>query len=916
MRSQGAVATGPALINSLGSFAMSDTDLTKRAFLQVMGASLPAVQLVLGAAGAPPQRAQAASSNRAKFTPLDCTAHFNASAADLGRREQAKDLTAEGARDALVRTPSGSQRFRGIPFELGPGSEPARKAWIALARANKSWTASRLEIPVGRAATFLCLAQFCDWDPSEKPEPDSGAFEKAGQELARLTLVYEDDAEHAHPIRRRFEVNSLSVPWGHLCFCALPHRQDAPRRLTDPLRNAMDWGDLQMAAWSGDYPGASDVQATLWISAIENPAPERMIKSLRFEAGSEDPVFLCGATLFHGKDNPLRYERLAPLRIELPKGTAYEPDRWTATVDLGVIARTYPGHAFEADRWLSSPSPGLGEVRPAGPAQYFMIELAASPEATLTVEDSKTGHRDEFPMRQVYENREPAARVQFLDRERTWLHGRVTDRESGRLTPVRIAFQSSDGRYIPPYGHRTEINASWFQDYGADIKMADSSFAYVDGNFQIELPVGEVFVEVSKGFEYEPIRKKLRIEGDQGELNLEIGRFFNLRARNWVSADTHVHFLSPSTAVLEGQAEGLNLINLLAAQWGDLFTNVGDLPHGHLSSSDGDMLVCPGTENRQHILGHIGMLGTHANPVFPMSSSSPEEGYLGNPLWRGLCEWADTCREREGLAVAVHFPYPTGELAAAIALGKIDAVELWPEDMSEHFDNLRFQEWYRYLNCGYRLPAVAGTDKMGAWVPAGAYRAYAQLGADEFSFKSWAKAVRSGNTFMSSGPLLLFEADGRAPGSGIRVTKSGASIEVRAEARSAVPIHRLEIMLNGRIAASREENAGAKEIMFHDTVRVEGPGWIAARCASRLSTPGFRVAAHTSPVYLTVPGTELFSAPVAAYMLTLIDGSEAWASQLATRPDPAQFQRILQVFKDARARVHARMHQHVTSGGA
>jgi hypothetical protein len=38
----------------------------------------------------------------------------------------------------------------------------------------------------------------------------------------------------------------------------------------------------------------------------------------------------------------------------------------------------------------------------------------------------------------------------------------------------------------------------------------------------------------------------------------------------------------------------------------------------------------------------------------------------------------------------------------------------------------------------------------------------AHLGDSEFSFANWAKAVKSGNTFMSSGPLLLFEVDGRA----------------------------------------------------------------------------------------------------------------------------------------------------------
>ena len=48
------------------------------------------------------------------------------------------------------------------------------------------------------------------------------------------------------------------------------------------------------------------------------------------------------------------------------------------------------------------------------------------------------------------------------------------------------------------------------------------------------------------------------------------------RERGWVTADTHVHFLSPQTALLEGAAEGVNVVNLLASQWGEMFSNVGD----------------------------------------------------------------------------------------------------------------------------------------------------------------------------------------------------------------------------------------------------------------------------------------------------------------------------------------------------
>jgi hypothetical protein len=395
-------------------------------------------------------------------------------------------------------------------------------------------------------------------------------------------------------------------------------------------------------------------------------------------------------------------------------------------------------------------------------------------------------------------------------------------------------------------------------------------------------------------------------------VNLEMPRLVDLRSKGWVSADTHVHFLPPTTGVLEGQAEGLNLVNVLAAQLGDLFTNVGDIPYGPLTSKDGDTMLWVCSENRQHILGHIGLLGVHGEPVYPMSASGPEESYLGDPLWRSLAEWADECRERGGLAVGAHFPYPTGEIAADIVMGKLDAIELWPDN--DRFNTLRCMDYYRYLNCGYRLPLVGGTDKMSANEAVGANRVYAHLGDTEFSFENWAKAVRSGNTFMTTGPLLLFTADGHVPGEEIKFRSGGGTLEVEALATCFFPIHRLEVVVNGRVVASREEPEGAREMILKEHVQVPGPGWIAARCTSRYSSAGTgqvpRKVAHTSPVYLVVPGSELFSPPAASYFLILIDGAQTWVENLATRPDAERFGKLLRLFGDARSKLHQRMHDH------
>lgn len=828
-----------------------------------------------------------------KFTVLDLKPYFNA-----GRGPEGWHPAIGEQFGAL---PAGPQTFWGIPFELDPGEA---NCWLVMARDSGAVT-----LRLSEKASYLVIVHFCDssHDPEGQAQPADyyvGQIAQPGEHLADYVLLYADGSEHRQPVRRRFEVNEAMVAWGQRAFAARPHVESV----------ALDWrGPYPAALWgrhqTGVGPGPDGGPLRYWLYALENPQPEKELAAIRLEPTGAGRLAVAGITLYHGQEHPLRHHRLESLRVTLPEPTSL--DEVETAIDLGVIARRYAVPAFDPESWLEGDPKGWGEeALPLQPTDQLLLDVTASPEARLKVAGR------EVDLSPVYQDGQGQSadgqvRVEILTPRKTWVHVTVEDESTGRPTPVRVHFRATDGRYLPPYGHSHEVNDNWFEDYGGDLKLGSTQYAYVDGCFQVELPVGEVYVEMAKGFEYRPVRQRLVIQPGQRELTLHLGRAFDWRRQGWVTADTHVHFLSPQTAWLEAQAEGLNMVNLLASQWGDLFTNVADLTGDLSGVSRDDTLIWVGTENRQHLLGHMSLLGVKGEPVFPMCASGPQESYLGDPTWMSMAEWADLCREREGLVVIPHFPNPYCEVAADIVLGKVDAAEI--RYFTPALDSFNVREWYRFLNCGYQVAAVGGTDKMSAGMPVGGVRTYAHLKDDEFTFANWARAVRAGRTFTTSGPLIGLAVEGRAPGDEIRLPSGGGTLEAEAWVQSVQPFHELQIVVNGQIVSRQATEEGVLETRLRSKVRLEGSAWIAARCVSRLKVwhvwP-IHIAAHTSPVYVRCGEEELFSPSEATYMLTLIDGGLTWLDTLSIPASPERQARIRGVFEEARASLSQRLVRH------
>jgi hypothetical protein len=205
------------------------------------------------------------------------------------------------------------------------------------------------------------------------------------------------------------------------------------------------------------------------------------------------------------------------------------------------------------------------------------------------------------------------------------------------------------------------------------------------------------------------------------------------------------------------------------------------------------------------------------------------------------------------------------------------------------------REYYRYLNSGYRLPLVGGTDKMSSQVAVGQYRTYVRIPSDEeFTYESWCRNLRLGRTFLSGGPLLELSVDGLLIGDTLQLPAGGATVEVHATARSVLPVHTLQIVVNGEVVAQTDDPSGTRSLRLESRLLIDRNSWVCARVGGPNYAPiahhdtwSRGVFAHTSPVYIACGGEWSMSDQAGLqYMLTLVGGSLEYIRQLSPQRPP------------------------------
>ncbi|MBM3236922.1 hypothetical protein FJZ31_11580 [Candidatus Poribacteria bacterium] len=841
-----------------------------------------------------------------EFTPISLVSVYNRNGANFSGDELADESLA-GKELSLT----GENIIRGIPFHLGH-TEGNNLLFLKDDAVTLNFNA-----PVKcRYLVFIHTAVTKRDAPDEDgiTRPSRGRI-ILGDKVADYQLIYEDGSEQSVPIRRRFAIGELRKDWGDECFEAVP--------LTKPL--AIPTISERMSA--GEPPNGffgnsqtrvgfagSSVPVGYWVYALENQKPDQAITGMRF-VPTDSALLILGLTATNLEENPLCWRRRQKALITLPKGVNIgRPDasgRYPGLgIDLGQIISVAPKLDYDNAHWNG----GYNNKAPARAENQFVVEYCAHPAARFTV-----ASKDKLSFAvgdcQKIDDKETPLLAPINPAEQDVII-KVVESKSGKKVAVKLHIHGEAGEYLPPMDRHRIPNPYWFEDYSADYIANGVHFCtYIDGETKVKVPLGDVYIEISKGFEIKPIREIYNITPETTEIVIEIEHVLPWREKGWVSADTHVHFLSPQTALLEGAGEGVNVVNLLASQWGELFTNIGDFDgKTNLGSKeaggDGEYLVRVGTENRQHVLGHISLCGYNGRIITPLTTGGPDESALGDAVEVTLSQWAKQCKEQGGVVVLPHFPNPRCEGAAAIVLNYIDAVEMtsWG-NLYGGIDPYSLSDWYRYLNCGYFVAAVGGTDKMSATTAVGTVRTYALIEDGEFTYDAWKEAVRSGRTFATYGPLMEFCVEGRPMGSRIELSSTGGTLNAEWQlATVTVPISKVELVVNGETQDVVSVPPDQREVQGSFSVRVDKSSWIALRVRGAYSDKREMIAAHSSPVMVKVDGTEFFAAADAMTILEQIEGAIAFIDTVATKAEAKAYKAVKMTLTSAHRTLHNRMH--------
>jgi hypothetical protein len=571
---------------------------------------------------------------------------------------------------------------------------------------------------------------------------------------------------------------------------------------------------------------------------------------------------------------------------------------WILPAEGGdAIQLTYGDHDATAPRWSPDGDRLAYVSNEDGNTSLWVLEVPGG------------GRRRVEPARRTYLR--PAGKLALV----------VTD-SAGRALPARVSVRGADDRSYAP-------DDAWrHADDGFDRaeRRLEYGYFHTPGRSELTVPAGVFQVEISRGPEWRVQRHTVRVDAGRIQtVRVALRRLDDLRARGWRAGDLHVHMNyggayrnDPARLAAQARAEDLHVVENLIVNKEGRVPDVGYFRGGPDPVSDSSTLVRHGQEYHTSFWGHVGLLGLREHLIQP--GYTAYAGTAMATLQPTNTRVIDLARRQGALAGYVHpydvYPDPsdttralTHALPVDAALGRVD-----------YYEALGFVDdpmatarvWYQLLNCGFRLPAGAGTDAMANFAslrgPVGMNRVYVRT-QGSLDHARWLGALKAGRSFATNGPLLELTINGHGLGEEVRLPAGGGEVTARVRLRSNVRVDHLEVIRNGEVVHT-VPLAGARTAGTA-TVRlpVDRSGWMLLRARSDSAiypVLDLYPYATTSPIYLTVGGRPARSRPDAEYFVRWIDRMRAAVDGHREWNTDAEKRDVLETLAEARAEFERR----------
>ena len=522
--------------------------------------------------------------------------------------------------------------------------------------------------------------------------------------------------------------------------------------------------------------------------------------------------------------------------------------------------------------------------------------------------------------------------------------------EAGKPTPARVFVIGSDHRAYAP------DNAWMHADDSLDAaqQASEAHYFHTLGHSQLTVPTGQVSVLVMKGLNNALHTQTVTVTSDHPVgvtvkfqlpllVGLCVGRVTCFRL---VSADLHVHMNyagayrnTPQHLVEQGEAEGLDIIEDLVVNKEVRIPDITYFRVGPDPASKPDMLLMQSQEFHTSYWGHLGLLNLTHNFLLPGYAAYPNTAAAS--LYPTNADIADLAHAQGAVVGYVHpfdtFPDPanpaplTDELPVDVALGKVDYMEIL--GFSDHKSTAAV--WYKLLNCGFHIPAGAGTDAMANFAslrgPVGLNRVFVREDYKPSAptlepppppdIHQFLESLRHGQTFATNGPLLDFWMTSKPGsdksgwwldhpiGSELKLPAGDNKVGFTAMMTSIVPVDHLQVVCNGNVVQEIPLTGSRKSVpSAHGTISMSKSGWCILRAwneKAELPVLDLYPYATTSPIYISMGGEPTRSAKDAAYFVAWIDRLSQAASSYPDWRSTAEKEHVQKLLSDARA-IYAR----------